>query len=207
MTTATLPAPTVTDAMREAARGRLRHAPECHPTAAAYVETRGAKGDALLRCTSCRRFYVMATATPPAASGATPGPVAPPVASVAPEPMPVDPEPAEGPQEVTAADVDAAATIEHRTGCTGTAWRVTDARTDRLVICRGCGRFAKAGPSAAPAVLPPSTRWVCGGHPDVPVTWRGTGCPECARELAASIRARAARRRERLRPREVAAVL
>lgn len=167
-------APKVTDAMRQAARGKIRHAAECHPTAANYVETRGVRGDALLRCTSCRRFYVMA----PAPRVATPRPVAAPVA----------PERDEAPQDATPADVDAAANIPHHAGCTATHWRVTDARKDRLVTCSGCGRFAKAGPSAAPAELtdeltdaPPPilSRYRCREHPENPVSWRGTGCPAC----------------------------
>ncbi|MBK8462178.1 MAG: hypothetical protein IPL36_03805 [Nigerium sp.] len=137
-------APKVTDAMRQAARGKIRHAAECHPTAADYVETRGARGDALLRCTSCRRFYVMA----PAPRVATPRPVAAPVAPVMAEPVPVAPEPDGGPQDATGRR-GVAGQIPHHAGCTATAWRVTDARTDRLVTCQGCGRFAKSGLSAA----------------------------------------------------------
>lgn len=177
-------APNVTDATRQAARGKIRHAAECHPTAANYVETRGVRGDALLRCTSCRRFYVMA----PAPRVATPRPVAAPVAPVMAEPVPVAPEPDGGPQDATPADVEAAANIPHHAGCTATAWRVTDARRDRLVTCSGCGRFAKAGPSAALGELtdeltdaPPPilSRWRCREHPENPVSWRGTGCPAC----------------------------
>ena len=98
-------APKVTDAMRQAARGKIRHAAECHPAAANYVETRGARGDALLRCTSCRRFYVMAPAatrntprpTPERTPKPAPAPVAVVVAEPAPEPDPeLDPNQASG---------------------------------------------------------------------------------------------------------------
>ena len=62
---------------------RIRHAPECRPTAAALVKTRGGKGDLLLRCKSCRQFVVLA----PAATRNTPAPV--PERTPKPAPAPV----------------------------------------------------------------------------------------------------------------------
>ena len=125
---------------------RIRHAPECRPTAADYVKTRGGKGDLLLRCQSCRQFVVLA----PAATRNTPRPT--------PEHTP-KPAPATAP---AVAAVDA--------------------------------------PEPAPEPAVAVARYRCGDHPEVPVTWKGTGCPECEHEHAARQRDRehAARaRRER----------
>ena len=98
-------APNVTDAMRQAARGKIRHTPECRPTAADLVKTRGGKGDLLLRCKSCRQFVVLAPAatrntprpTPERTPKPAPAPVAVVVAEPAPEPDPeLDPTQASG---------------------------------------------------------------------------------------------------------------
>ena len=98
-------APNVTDAMRQAARGKIRHTPECRPTAADLVKTRGGKGDLLLRCKSCRQFVVLAPAatrntprpTPEHTPKPAPAPVAVVVAEPAPEPAPeLDPNQASG---------------------------------------------------------------------------------------------------------------
>lgn len=58
----------------------------------------------------------------------------------------------------------------------------------------------EATPAPAPVVVTLASRYRCGDHPEVPVTWKGTGCPECEHEHAARQRDRehAARaRRER----------
>ena len=78
------------------AQPRIRHTPECRPTAADYVKTRGGKGDLLLRCKSCRQFVVLAPAatrntprpTPEHTPKPAPAPVAVVVAEPAPEPAP-----------------------------------------------------------------------------------------------------------------------
>ena len=62
-------------------------------------------------------------------------------------------------------------------------------------------------PAPAPVAVTLASRYRCGDHPEVPVTWKGTGCPECEHEHAARQRdrehaARAGRERveqERLR--------
>lgn len=41
---------------------------------------------------------------------------------------------------------------------------------------------------------PARTTYVCREHPDVPVTWRGTGCGVCAYERKLHDRAKAKRR-------------
>ena len=76
---------------------RIRLAPECRPTAADYVKTRGGKGDLLLRCQSCRQFVVLAPAaaknTPRPTPERTPKPAPAPLAVVVGEPAPqADPE-------------------------------------------------------------------------------------------------------------------
>ena len=62
-------------------------------------------------------------------------------------------------------------------------------------------------PAPAPVAVTLASRYRCGDHPEVPVTWKGTGCPECEaehaarqrdREHAARVR-RAHAERERLR--------
>ncbi len=72
------------------AQPRIRHTPECRPTAADYVKTRGGKGDLLLRCQSCRQFVVLAPAatrnTPRPTPEHTPKPTPAPVAVVVAEP-------------------------------------------------------------------------------------------------------------------------
>lgn len=55
-------------------------------------------------------------------------------------------------------------------------------------------------PAPAPVAVTLASRYRCGGHPDAPVTWKGTGCPECEHEHAARQRDRehaAGARRER----------
>lgn len=64
----------------------------------------------------------------------------------------------------------------------------------------GAQRAPEPAPAPAPVAVTLASRYRCGDHPEVPVTWKGTGCPECEHEHAARQRDRehAARaRRER----------
>jgi len=96
--------------------------------------------------------------------------------------------------------------IRHLPDCGGADLEEFTGRLgDALVRCRGCGRMGLAGlPAAKVPPLSPRrvvTGWVCGEHLDRPVTWRGTGCPECAADRDARARLveleRARRRAER----------
>ncbi len=97
--------------------------------------------------------------------------------------------------------------IHHRDNCRGVELEPIRGRLgDDLVRCRGCGRFALAPmqpaatvtperddpPPVVVAVLTPpaASGWVCRLH-SRPVSWRGTGCPECVAEHAARQRTRA----------------
>jgi hypothetical protein len=61
---------------------------------------------------------------------------------------------------------------QHRPGC-------------RRIDCRGCRvRTHTDHRITTTATVPTTSRWRCRDHPDQPVTWKGTGCPECAAERA-----------------------
>lgn len=87
-------------------------------------------------------------------------------------------------------------TIPHRPSCDRTA-EVTirpGERGDDIATCTACGRFtfvAREQPQAREIRSP----WRCPAHPDQAVTWRGTGCPNCAADLARHRQAKAGRRR------------
>lgn len=88
-------------------------------------------------------------------------------------------------------------TVTHRDDCirphVGT---FTGERGDHLARCINCGRVEvlEANPDAP---KPPPSRYYCAGHPEQPVTWRGTGCPECDQDRADYMARRAALRAER----------
>lgn len=108
---------------------------------------------------------------------------------------------------LTAGETDAASRIRHAARCTGADYRATTGRRgDRLVRCLGCLRFAldlaaarptartatttpnptpkdAAPPVVAPAAAQPRPRYFCPAHLKA-ATWKGTGCAECAAELA-----------------------
>lgn len=82
-------------------------------------------------------------------------------------------------------------TFRHNPGCPGSNL------TERLradghikVRCAACNSFliVYAHKSTEADPLPDhlrTSRYRCADHPDRPVTWRGTGCPECTQERAA----------------------
>lgn len=82
--------------------------------------------------------------------------------------------------------------------------RVLGSMGDTLDRCAGCGRFAvvDAPPPGrvgadhgAAAGVPGASRYRCRVHPEQPVTWRGTGCPDChAEKVERAARCRRARR-------------
>lgn len=89
--------------------------------------------------------------------------------------------------------------VPHLPACTGAdLYETTGARGDRMLRCRSCGRFAvlpatvatpaqpqdapRTPEEAAPAPKVTPGRYVCGEHPDEPVSWKGTGCCACRDE-------------------------
>lgn len=86
---------------------------------------------------------------------------------------------------------------------------------DTLERCRACGRWGVKPPEyvtperveqTAVVAIAQAARWVCGLH-GRPVSWRGTGCPECRAEHAGRERERAeerARRQQAARERQEA---
>jgi len=111
----------------------------------------------------------------------------------------------------------------HLPGCSGPAFQRLVGRRDgaALVRCRSCRRVVPVAvldePDGEPAeqtepaereanvppepLVPVASAWRCRDHIDRPVTWRGTGCPECAAEAAAQGRRNARERAERRRAR------
>jgi hypothetical protein len=95
--------------------------------------------------------------------------------------------------------------VEHAPGCTEPG--VTKHRNDvgrTWCRCRGCGATWEELPTAPRAQMTPVTVAVermspyrCGNHPLQPVSWKGTDCPQCARDRIASKKARAAEKKEK----------
>ncbi len=94
---------------------------------------------------------------------------------------------------------EAVARLEHRRdACNGQI--ITRLRDDARTVttCRGCGAKVFHDEDDGPAeVVPDSTPWRCREHL-ARVTWRGTGCPDCAAEHRTRQQRRAALRAKRL---------
>lgn len=179
------------------ADGRIHHEPRC--TSADDSRTHlftGRRGDQLRGCDECGRFArADDTAQPPRIAARTPS-------DARPTPTPT----------LDADDAHAAAAdpVSHRHGCRGAQIRYhTGHAGDLIAKCASCGRTAVAAtpdavdqddqddapaPDAAPAT---PTRYVCGNHPDRPVSSKGTGCPDCRTDHDARQRARARAARDR----------
>jgi hypothetical protein len=67
--------------------------------------------------------------------------------------------------------------------CDGTPHLFRGSSGERMVGCKGCSTYVLAA-SLEPR-RPLTSGYVCGSHPEEAVTWRGTGCAECARETQA----------------------
>lgn len=72
---------------------------------------------------------------------------------------------------------------------------------DDMSACTSCGRATRVAEPEPPAPVtpaapppPPPSNYRCPQHPDVPVSWRGTGCQVCDNARADYRAARAARR-------------
>ncbi len=98
---------------------------------------------------------------------------------------------------------DAADRLDHKPRCRGAgvgkAW--WGKAGDVLIRCRGCSRVGVV--DASVVIRPAAGRYACRAHYE-PVSWRGTGCDECAAERVAARRRRAAQRAAR-KAREAAA--
>lgn len=124
------------------------------------------------------------------------------------------------------ADLPGGGALSHSAGCPGPELSYLDDDRGRALRCNACGRtksvhgrldeHARRAAGLIPddepshdesavtdaAEPPKSSPWWCREH-DRPVSWRGTGCAECAREHRTRQQQRAeraARRKEARRP-------
>lgn len=88
---------------------------------------------------------------------------------------------------MTMTTTEALEVLQHEPHCDRPGARTKRDPSGRVYTrCRSCKAFVwhDDRPSALMRLAPKDSPYRCRTHLEQPITWRGTGCPECQREAA-----------------------